>query len=346
MSRQSSGMRESWADMCRLLAIFGVILIHTSAPVFYEFRTISLDKFLVANLIDSMARVSVPLFIMLSGALLLGRNSGTVWEGRRILKVLIPLVFWSFVHLFWLNVWAAKPLNVVEATVQILQAPAMYHLWFVYMIIGIYLLLPMLRVISVAIISDKKMAIYLFSLWVVINSITIYYPIGTLQLLKLPNTLAWPGYFILGYYLATSETFKGISSRLSGFIFIAASLSTFALSWRINAASLTPNETAFEYFSPNVLIASCAAFVWIRKIEIQTSLVKPLEYLSSLVFPVYCMHILIIELLKGGLLGFSITPYTIHPLLGISALALSTLIVSMLITLLLRQIPYVSKVIG
>ena len=76
MSEQESLIRrESWADACRLIAMFGVILIHTAAPVFYDYRSISLDAFLTANAIDSLARVSVPLFAMLSGALLLGRNA-------------------------------------------------------------------------------------------------------------------------------------------------------------------------------------------------------------------------------------------------------------------------------
>ena len=59
------------ADLCRVVAIFGVILIHTAAPVFYNYRVIALQDFLIANGIDSIARVSVPLFAMLSGAILL-----------------------------------------------------------------------------------------------------------------------------------------------------------------------------------------------------------------------------------------------------------------------------------
>ena len=99
--RQDPG-RLAWADVCRLIAMFGVLLIHISAPIFYDYRNIKLNSFLVANAIDSIARVSVPLFAMLSGALLLGRGMSKGLGGivSRVLKVAIPLAFWSVLHVF------------------------------------------------------------------------------------------------------------------------------------------------------------------------------------------------------------------------------------------------------
>lgn len=349
MSEQESLIRrESWADACRLIAMFGVILIHTSAPVFYDYRSVSLDAFLTANAIDSLARVSVPLFAMLSGALLLGRDAsiGIAGGGGRVARVVLPLVFWSFIYAFWVDYWTGKPLDFFGALSHMGQAPVMYHLWFVYMIIGVYLILPILRPISSALIDDKKLAIYFFILWFSINSITIYYPISLIQQLKLSGLLGWPGYFILGYYLSRSEWLMSISVRLNIFVFVLASLLTFFLSWHFNSISPTPTEVAYEYFSPNVLLASCAAFLWIKKIKVHNCIVKPLEFFSGMVFPIYFMHLLIIEILKGGILGFSITPYSIHPVVGILGLAVVTFFASMSIAVLIRFIPHSSRIIG
>ena len=93
MSKQVTEIHLPWMDICRLIAIFGVILIHISAPVFYDYRTISIDSFLIGNGIDSLARVSVPLFIMLSGALLLGKRQK--WGGvvKELLEYCFPLFF-------------------------------------------------------------------------------------------------------------------------------------------------------------------------------------------------------------------------------------------------------------
>ncbi len=261
--------RISWIDASRLIAMFGVILIHIAGPVFYDYRTIPLHAFLTANAIDSLARVSVPLFIMLSGALLLRKDTSIsiVGIGKRILRVLFPLIFWSFIYVFWINYWTGKSLDFFGELSRIEQAPVMYHLWFIYMIIGIYILLPILRVISNALISYRKFAIYFFALWFVVNSITIYYPIVFISQLNLSNFLNWSGYFILGYYLTNSKWLGAISWRLNALVFFFASLCTFCLSWYFNALSPTPTEIAFIYFSPNVLIASSAAFLWLMQLN-------------------------------------------------------------------------------
>ena len=336
-----------WADACRLVAMFGVILIHTAAPVFYDFRHIPLGAFLTANMLDSLARVSVPLFAMLSGALLLGRDTSKVLRvGGHIARVAIPLIFWSFVYAFWVDYWTGKPFDAISTLNRMWQAPVMHHLWFVYMIIGIYLLLPILSVISSAMLTNRKLAFYFFGLWFVVNSLAIYYPINLITQFKISDFLGWPGYFILGHFLTHSEWSLRISAKVNTFVFFLASLSTFSLAWRFNVLSPTPNETAFEYFSPNVAIASSAAFLWLRQTPNLDFLAKPLAFFSSKTFPVYFMHVLILEIFQRGILGFSITSYFIHPMVGIMVLALATFFTSMSIAILLRAIPYSSRIIG
>ena len=269
MSKQVTEIHLPWMDICRLIAIFGVILIHISAPVFYDYRTISIDSFLIGNGIDSLARVSVPLFIMLSGALLLGKRQKWGGGSKRVNRVLFPLIFWSFIYLLWIAYWTNKPLDFFSGLKLMAEAPVMYHLPFVYMMIGIYLLLPILEVIYTALISDRNFAIYFFTLWLLINSITIYYPINVIQHLKLSGFFGWSGYFILGYYLTQTEWLLRLSARIYIIIFSLATMCTFFLSWYFNALSLTPNETAFDYLSPNVIVASSAAFLLFKKINVK-----------------------------------------------------------------------------
>lgn len=343
-----SNARAPWADFCRLIAMFGVICIHTAAPVFSKYHSNPLDEFLIANAIDSLARVSVPLFIMLSGALLLGKESskGLVDARDRIIKVAIPLLFWSFIYIFWTNYWARKSFDLFDTLISICHAPVMHHLWFIYMIIGVYIVLPFLRVISSALITDRKSAIYFFTLWFIVNSITIYYPIKFIQLLNLSNFLGWPGYFILGYYLSCSKFLLRINSSFYVLVFYLSSLCTFLITWGLYVKSPIPIQTAYNYFSPNVLIASVGAFLYLRQIKVTIFFVKPLAFLSGIIFPIYFMHLLIIAVIEGGYLGFTITPYSIYPVVGILGLAFVTFFVSMLIAVLLKFIPYSSKIIG
>lgn len=345
--RQDPG-RLAWADVCRLIAMFGVLLIHISAPIFYDYRNIELNSFLVANAIDSIARVSVPLFAMLSGALLLGRGMSKGLGGivSRVLKVAISLAFWSVLHVFWINYWTGKPLDIPNAFAQALQGPVMYHLWFVYMIIGVYILLPILQPISLALLASKRLAAYFFGVWFVINAVTIYYPVNIITHLTLTSFLNWPGYFLLGFYLIRSDILCKVPVWCSAIVFFLATLATFLISWRLNSLSPIPNETAFLYFSPNVLIAACAAFHVIRKIRVTAVLIRPVAFLSSLVFPVYFMHLLVIDLIKAGMFGFTLNLASMSTITSIFSLSLSTFAVCLVLTALTRVIPYSAKLVG
>lgn len=348
MTQQQDPGRLAWADVCRLIAMFGVLVIHISAPIFYDYRNIELNSFLVANALDSLARVSVPLFAMLSGALLLGRNMSQGLGGvvSRVMKVALPLAFWSVLHVFWLNYWTGKPLSVPNALFQALQGPVMYHLWFVYMTIGVYILLPVLQPISVALLASKRLAVYFFGVWFLVNSVTVYFPVSILTHLTLSSFLNWPGYFLLGFYLVRSDVLSKVPVWCSGVVFFLASLVTFLISWRLNSLSPVPDETAFLYFSPNVLIAACAAFHMIREIRVPAVLVRPVGFLSSIVFPVYFMHLLVIDLIKAGMFGFTLNLASMSTFTSILSLSLCTFAVCMVLAALTRFIPYSAKLVG
>ncbi|WP_298693487.1 acyltransferase family protein [uncultured Sulfuricurvum sp.] len=340
-----------WGDICRLIAIFGVILIHCATPILQNYHTLSLDKLLVANVIDSYARVSVPLFVMLSGTLLLGQKyHNHIFDffeiKKRIFKIAVPLLFWSCVYLIFTQQSSKAPLDILYSFGSILNTPAMYHLWFAYMILGVYLLLPILRLIAKAVSRDTYFALYFFALWIIINSLTVYSPINLISQLKLAGFLGWGGYFILGFYLSNANWTHHLSNKISFMIFFMAGLCTFLLTWYLNLRSTSFIEIAFEPLSPNCIIASIGAFLLLQKVQVNKHFIKPLAFISKRVFPIYFIHILIISILGSDKLGFVITPLTIHPAIGILILAFTTFLISLFIILILQKVPFISKLVG
>jgi surface polysaccharide O-acyltransferase-like enzyme len=222
----------------------------------------------------------------------------------------------------------------------------MYHLWFVYMTIGVYILLPILQPISVAILASKRLAAYFFGVWFVLNAVTVYFPVTIVTHLTLTNFLSWPGYFLLGFYIIRSDALSKVPAWCSAVVFCLASLATFLLSWRFNSLSPIPDETPFLYFSPNVLIAACAAFHLIRKIRVTPVLVRPVAFLSSIVFPVYFMHLLVIDLIKAGMFGFTLNLASMSTVTSILSLSLSTFAVCLVLAALTRVIPHSAKLVG
>ncbi|MCI0501913.1 MAG: acyltransferase family protein, partial [Epsilonproteobacteria bacterium] len=292
----------AWLDIARIIAIFGVILIHVCAPMFGDNRS-DFYAMNIANAFDSLSRASVPLFAMISGALLLQKEPSFVSIKNRIFRVAIPLLFWSLLYSLYVNHWSPLPFDFFKSIILILKTPAMYHLWFVYMIIGIYLLLPILHSISEKLLVSHTLAYYFFALWFLINSLTVYFPFDFIRLIGLNEFMSWSGYFMLGHYLVYAKQTPKISNTILFIVFLVASSCTFGLTWYFNTDFSPLIETAYIYFSPNVMIASIAAFLLLKQITLSDFYVKIASYLSPLVFPVYFMHLLIIAILSSGILG-------------------------------------------
>ncbi|WP_415186318.1 acyltransferase family protein [Shimwellia blattae] len=84
----------------RILSIFAVIVLH-QASAFSLYENTSLEWWVV-DFYNSFARWCVPVFIMLSGYLLLHKEEGFyVFYRKRLSRILIPLIFWSFFYLLW-----------------------------------------------------------------------------------------------------------------------------------------------------------------------------------------------------------------------------------------------------
>ena len=90
--------RMLWADVVRIIAIYLVVQIHTSSDAFSS----SFFSHGPGIILSKLGVVSVPLFVMLSGALLLGKQeSYKTFFSKRCIKVLIPWIIWTFVYMYF-----------------------------------------------------------------------------------------------------------------------------------------------------------------------------------------------------------------------------------------------------
>lgn len=331
--------RLDWADCLRSVATFGVVLIHSCGHFFYDYARLNETEWLQVTFLDSLVRFSVPMFIMLSGSLLLGKKQGALSEiPKRISKVALPLIIWSLVYLHHVAG------NIYDISItSIITKPAMYHLWFVYMLIGIYLVLPILNALYAAIESSKTLGYYFFLLWFVLTCIPIYYKPQFFSLLQLPHFFGFGGYFLLGAFLACKSHL--VSRRVWTILFVAGVLSTFFLTWYFSIQQKAPMETAFEYFSANVVIASAAAFALLRRVRTSQKCARSLQYVSDRSFVIYFAHVLVLEHVRtnkfvveiGGLLPTGIT---------ILAITAFTFFLSLLVASMLKFIPGNKKIFG
>lgn len=136
-------------DIIRVIGILEVICIHslmplrdalTSAPSLYHW---------ICAFYDSMVNTGVPLFVMLSGALLLGRQeSWQTFYRKRLRRLLVPFLIWSvlvYTMSAFLQPWEGWVTCLKEFAIQFCTTGVNRAYWFVYMLLGLYLITPLLQ---------------------------------------------------------------------------------------------------------------------------------------------------------------------------------------------------------
>ena len=162
--------RQIWIDWLRVAACFMVFVVHSTEP-FYLGGDGSLilnetDAFW-SSFFDTLVRSCVPLFIIASSYLQFPTKypAGEFFK-RRTVRVLIPFVIWTIVYAF---VWGEPVENFKNLLLNFNYAAG--HLWFVYMLIGVYLLMPMLSPWAEKV-EKKELQIYL-GIWLFTTLIPI-----------------------------------------------------------------------------------------------------------------------------------------------------------------------------
>lgn len=143
MTQLKTDNRVVWVDWMRVAACFMVFVVHATEPFYIGGQGSQIlteaDAYW-ASLFDSLVRACVPLFIVASSYLQfpLHYSSGEFLR-RRVVRVLVPFVLWTAVYAF---VWGEPAENFQNLMLNFNYSAG--HLWFVYMLIGIYLLMPLL----------------------------------------------------------------------------------------------------------------------------------------------------------------------------------------------------------
>ena len=153
-----------------------------------------------ANIFDSISRWTVTMFIMISGILLLNKemHSYKKFIKKRVLKIVIPLIVWSSFYYIYKNGFSLDYTSVKNIIKALFEGNIYYHLWFMYTILGIYLVIPILKKYIDA--CEKKDILYFIGLWLVfVPAIQIFTKIVNVNMrFSVPMLSEGIGIFVLG----------------------------------------------------------------------------------------------------------------------------------------------------
>ena len=254
-----------WVDLVRVVAIFLVVVIHVSGQLTNVWGQIPAAQWIVADVYGGIARVSVPLFFMISGYLLLPRTESLGdFYSRRIPKIVIPLLVWSLIYLAWFC--GGHPGTCTPGLVQnlLLVQGTYYHLWFLYSLLGIYLVLPLLR-LMVRPDVDRRLLWYFIGLWLIFQpgwTILQQFFHLYINITALMATNFLP-YFFLGYLLGEMALSRRVMIA-SILLFVFGSCATILGAYLMARSTGAYNGFFYDFLGFNVIFASAGAFVLLR----------------------------------------------------------------------------------
>lgn len=342
-----------YIDVLKTIAIFAVIFIHISAYPFYLYGTIDPHYWLFENIVDSASRWGVPVLLMVSGAMLLSRvkldEKPSEFFKKRLKKILIPFLFWSLIYFLWIQRNSLGQINLhvlLEGAKTFLQGGVYYHLYFLYYLLGLYIVTPIIRVFIKS--ATRKDLNYFLILWFIGNAV---YPLILQYLginigIPIYLVMGYIGYYIIGFYITNyeiSRIFKLIVYGLGIISFFVIAIGTYILTKR----SGIPDESLYLYLSPFVIFSSVAVMLFIKSIKWEKIInnkkktISIVTEISAASFGVYLIHPIILETLSK----YGINSSYIHPVIGTSVTFILVFLISFLMISLIRKIPILKKIV-
>jgi surface polysaccharide O-acyltransferase-like enzyme len=331
-----------YADFLRALATVAVITLHNAADPAAQYGHIPQNDWLSAAFYNGLCRFCVPMFVLLSGSLLLNPTKDvTVKElfTKRLSKLVVPLVFWSafymiFYHYFDKTYPSAGFLYYLKA---FYSMPLVFHFWFLYMMTGIYLAYPIINLFIRS--ATESMILYFIVIWFTANCVLgiIDISLETANNIELHVFTGYIGYFVLGYYLKnftfskrTQYTLYTLSSI--AFIISIAGIILLQVYHFKHATDLIESD-----LTPEIPFAVAGLFLFMKNypFSIKQQWWKVIiNSISKESYGIYILHVLCMQLVFGkGFLNTNLGTLSllwVIPLKMLIALSLAFILVKVL----------------
>ena len=324
--------RNNNLDLLRIIACIMVIVQHVLAIYIYRLRDNAIGWEFIANIFMSCFVYAVPLFVMLSGKLLLSniRNKNFFLFYKKTLKrIVVPTLIWSAVYVgyrifkLYLVSRSGENVDYLIPLRDWVRGEPFNHLWYMYMIIGLYMVTPI--IIRVKEKVGEKSFLRLTVLFVLISFLLNFYP-----------NLYWPfwwvkyiGYYCIGYFIGQLKL-----RFLKPYIFLLITLAMSFLILIFKENNFWQEVNIFSNTMPFTIIGSISIFIFfssIREVKIN------LSSLSLLTFNIYIVHQGVIDIL--GILINKVYPYKMNPLVYIPIMTIIVFLLSLLISTIIDFIP-------
>ncbi|MBE6636853.1 MAG: hypothetical protein E7618_03500 [Ruminococcaceae bacterium] len=342
-------------DILRTVAALAVILIHVAAP-YVKHAPVSSADFAIGNILDGIARFGVPFFLFLSGALLLDESKPLTAKALRKkgLTLGLLLVVWSAFYAVVYQV--GYPLlmhqDISLRSLVLAFLGGHYHLWYLFMLLGLYLITPFLRLFV-----KKENARYILGF--LLLSLLLCYAVPLLDIVAAPllgegRVAAFFGKFELSFlggytacYLAGWYlTAVGLTKKQTKALYLLGAIGlavTLIGNRLLSTDAIKAYPILYADNSANVFLYSAALFLLLHTLFARTTRGAACwQPLSGLTLGVYLIHIVLLDALTFA--AERLLP-PLPALVEIPLLWLFTAALSFGAVFLLSKIPFLRKLV-
>ena len=328
-----------WIDILRIIGIIGVLFMHIVGNTINTYGLSNENANMVYLFFAYLFLFAVPLFVMISGMMFLGRKDITPVKmlNKYCLKIILIILVIGSGMILMEEVFISKniSLNLVGVVFnRIITINIWAHMWYLYLILGLYLITPALKEISMKL--DKRnyqlFLIVLFILTLVIPSICNYYNVH--KVFNYLSLTCYIFYYFYGYYLYhfdVSKTYKIINYFLSFLQIINIIL-------YINKYPSLNNLFSYTSFTPFILASSVILFF--KNKTVDSKYQKIISSIGVCSLGIYVFHQVFINIIYKVLKIRFIVDY---PYVGLIFYILVVFILSYLFTYFIRKINFVKK---
>jgi len=300
-----SNNRKFYLDLLRVFAIMAVVLLHCIDSIVVMLPWFNTSSWRIAIVLNEIVRTGVPLFLMISGYLMLSDSRSadfSFFYKKRLPRIVIPLVMWCVIYYIF-NGLRGDPMSVKGFIDMLINNGTTYHMWFVYTLFAIYLVTPFLKKMVDNLTSKQLLLLIL----IFIFPTTIRPFINTVAPIYIylfdPIAEGYLGYFLLGYLLGKADMSKLVRTLviIGGAVGCAVGIVGNILLSKPEALNLFFNGG----YTLNHYLFAAGLFVLARTLDERFNAPKVLRNIMARVsdsaFGIYWIHVLALTLVEEHL---------------------------------------------
>ena len=344
--------RFDYIDLMRAIAIAMVVAIHVASTYFYnsEMAAAATSNWKASTWVMGFLRPAVPLFLMISGTLLLqpSKSSESIshFFRKRVTRVLAPFIIWSAAFIGWRILFLNETISLGEAINAFFRDSVYVHFWFMYVLLALYVVTPLMRQFTKN--TSQTHLAYALGIWIFAKSLMPLVESWSGFELKLVYHLPLTGYigfFLGGYYLSRVNVPRQVHRALPG-IYVALALLTGALALHLNGMESGINDSIYNNLKPNTILMAACLFLWLKDIPYcswagrNVVLDGCIKLVSRFSFGIYLMHLMLVDLFQSTyFMGLQINALPLSAFLTIPLFSMIVLALSILILAPLSRLP-------